>query len=263
VAISRPAPAIGNTASLASSNFPALAAPAPSSISGLRAITKSNNDFKPAATTRAVDLSATNFPALATTAKPSASAPRYAAAQTLAKKLQSSSSSASNPYPSLTAHQRKPPAAGPPQIKSAPNTDSPASFPALPATADASTLGNMKIILGTTIFKALKSYTKQYSQGELSAQAYIDYAASVFEGGYSDPNFWKFVPALVESCPTVNPAAANGYLQELRKLRNGAINAEVWNRNLSQKQGNAQSKPNANKNKGKQAKELQSMAFSR
>lgn len=259
----RSSQAITNAANLTSSNFPSLAAPASSGggLWGSAAATRPKGRSQTAASLKPVDLSTDNFPSLAPSNQRS-SAPKYTAAQSLAKKLHSSSTNSNN-YPSLTAQLRKPPPglAQQPAAQQIPNAGSVASFPALPAVADAADLGKMKILLGGTIYKALKSYTKQYSQQELTAQSYIDYAASVFEGGYSDPNFWKFVPALVESCPTVDPALANSYLQELRKLRNGAINAEAWN--IKTKQSDNVQVKRPTKKKGKQTKELQSMAFGR
>ena len=172
-------------------------------------------------TATAPSMTKSNFPALGPGTKKTP-ASRYTAAESLAKKL-----------------QQKPPAAvhqnnflqPPPMRKAAgtakkawkpPNTNSTAQFPTLDRSAPAAhgsaaaasgSLDNIKAELGASDYKTLKNLTKDYSKGVLAPEDYVDRAFSLLDGGDS---FFRFVPALVASCPSVNPAMAQSYIRELR-----------------------------------------------
>jgi hypothetical protein len=81
-----------------------------------------------------------------------------------------------------------------------------------------STIEDMKVSLGNAKFKQLKRYTKEFATGNMTSEAYVDHAAALFERGYADVDFWKFVPALLESCPSDGDAVAQAlqYMQGLK-----------------------------------------------
>ena len=82
------------------------------------------------------------------------------------------------------------------------------------------TLRDMQASLGPAKYKKLKRFTREFAEGELESDAYIDHAASLFDRGYRDPDFWKTMPLLVASCP--HQASANEALQYMESLRTKA-----------------------------------------
>jgi len=184
----------------------------------------------------------------------------YLAANALAKKLQNPSSqgptydnyfpslgAASAPYGAPTASGRQKLQNLKPPPQQAPSLDSATDFPAPPAATSApptqhnsirhasaisnvlqppsaqskATVENMKATLGHDHYKQLKSFTKQFVANELDPESYVDYAASLFEEGYMDSNFWDFVPSLLSSVP--NATASKQAMQYMEKLRDMRI----------------------------------------
>lgn len=206
----------------------------------------------------APDMSQNNFPALGPGTKKAA--PRYAAAESLAKKLQSSTSAVhQNNFLQAPPPIRKQPAPAPKKAWKPPDTQSTAQFPTLsqpPSSAARATappptgsLDNIKAELGSSDYKALKNLTKEYGTGRLAPEDYVDRAYALLDGNDS---FFRFVPALVASCPSVHPAMAQNYIRELRVQRNNpAAAAKGADTAVAKKK----------KQKGKQAKELRALAF--
>jgi hypothetical protein len=86
----------------------------------------------------------------------------------------------------------------------------------------------MKATLGPVNYKKLKGLTKDFAMDELAADAYVDHAAALFDQGYSDPDFWNFLPCLLESCPnefTANQALQ--YMDNKKRMGNGAVNVNA------------------------------------
>ena len=184
-------------------------------------------------TNRQANLSEDNFPSLGPVGGGTSRQP-YAAANALFKQQQ--------------------------QQKKAPSLDSPANFPPPPAASQKSTVrdrilggggretaslntnvlqgpypalsakatvGDMKTTMGSVKYKALKRMTAEFASGGLDGQSYVDQAASLFEQGYGDADFWKFLPSLLASCPNENDARrALEYMEDLKRMKNAASNAE-------------------------------------
>jgi hypothetical protein len=76
----------------------------------------------------------------------------------------------------------------------------------------------MKATLGSSKYKQLKSYTRDFANGTIDAESFVDFSASLFEHGYADFDFWNFIPSLVASTPVGEPAKqrAMRYLEQLR-----------------------------------------------
>lgn len=97
------------------------------------------------------------------------------------------------------------------------------------------TVEEMKMTLGAPKYKQLKTYTKAFATSELAPDSFVDHAASLFDRGYADVDFWRFLPNLIESIP--NPfiaEQAKRYLNDLRRMRNGAVNAEAHHQSCQQ-----------------------------
>jgi len=110
----------------------------------------------------------------------------------------------------------------------APSQEALANVLKAPTAASKATVEDMKASLGPANYKKLKNYTKEFVGGQLAPDAYVDHAAAVFDRGYADPDFWNFVPSLLESCPDEYASnQALQYMQHLKKMRNGALNAEA------------------------------------
>jgi hypothetical protein len=97
-----------------------------------------------------------------------------------------------------------------------------------PSVTEKASLADMKTTLGSTRYKKLKGLTRDFATDEMPADAYVDHCAVLFDHGYADPDFWSFLPSLLESCPnefTANQALQ--YMDNLKRMKNGAINAEA------------------------------------
>ena len=186
-------------------------------------------DGGPVRSTQA-NLSSDNFPSLG-----GSSGPRhnYSAAHTLAKRQQAKQTpswdSASDfpPPPSAsqttTTRQQFTSGTRAPSQKALANV---IKFKAPSSTSKAS-VEDMKATLGSARWKELKKLTRDFCADDLAPDAYVDHAAALFHEGYGDPDFWSFVPSLLESCPNEFIAnQATQYMENLRKMRNGALNAE-------------------------------------
>jgi hypothetical protein len=80
-----------------------------------------------------------------------------------------------------------------------------------------STVEEVKASLGSNKFKQLKRLTKSFAEAQLSPEGYVDQAAALFDRGYGDPNFWSFLPSLLETCPNQQGAErAQNYMVSLR-----------------------------------------------
>ena len=85
------------------------------------------------------------------------------------------------------------------------------------STAAKATVDDMKASLGQKKFKQLKRLTREFADGELSAEGYVDRSAVLFDRGYADPDFWGFLPSLLESCP--NEASSQNALNYMSSLK--------------------------------------------
>jgi hypothetical protein len=70
-----------------------------------------------------------------------------------------------------------------------------------PSATATATVEEMKASLGSKKFKHLKRMTREFAEGQLSPDAYVDQSAALFDRGYGDKDFWSFLPSLIESCP--------------------------------------------------------------
>jgi len=91
-----------------------------------------------------------------------------------------------------------------------------ANIPSSASSAKA-TIEDMKVSLGQNNFKQLKKLTKNFAQEQISPEGYIDQAATLFEGGYEDKDFWSYLPSLLESCP--NQGSAQHALKYMNSLK--------------------------------------------
>lgn len=95
------------------------------------------------------------------------------------------------------------------------------------------TVEDMKASMGTAKYKQLKRHTKEFASGDLEPDSYVDHCASLFDGGYNDTDFWAFVPALLESFPNqLDASKALNYMDNLKRMRNGALNSEAHRANV-------------------------------
>jgi E3 ubiquitin-protein ligase ZNF598 len=93
----------------------------------------------------------------------------------------------------------------------------PPSYASLRAVDPKDTLRDMQTSLGPVKYKSLKNVTRHFANDDLTPDAFISHAASLFEKGYGDPEFWKGIPALVASCP--NQKSANEALRYMESIR--------------------------------------------
>lgn len=96
------------------------------------------------------------------------------------------------------------------------------------ATASSSakaTVDDMKASLGQKKFKQLKKLTKAFALEELAAEGYVDQAAALFEKGYEDPDFWSYLPSLLESCP--NQGSAQHALKYMNSLKRQQVDTTM------------------------------------
>jgi hypothetical protein len=85
------------------------------------------------------------------------------------------------------------------------------------------TVEEMKASLGPDRFKQLKRLTKSFSESQLSPEGYVDQSAALFDRGYGDPDFWSFVPSLLESCPNQDGSdRASSYMTSLKRQQYNA-----------------------------------------
>lgn len=205
------------------------------------------------------NLAAENFPSLGP--PPSTGRKPYAAANALAKKMaaQPSDSLSTNHFPSLAstvaaAHSTTThtvarssmvpqPLLQPLRPQQPPALDSAADFPSMeapppsssraphtrsnnndPAAAKAA-VEDVKATIGAVKFKQLRRYTKDFADGTMSPEDYVESAATLFEGGANDTGFWAFVPAVLETCP--DAGAARRAARHLDRLGATAPNTGV------------------------------------
>jgi hypothetical protein len=192
---------------------------------------QTNNFFVPPtrpAVNRQADLAADNFPALG----PSGNArPTYTAAHNLAKKVSQQPSAPSLnsaiEFPTVAAANR-PQGNKPKSVRNrvmmeekAPTQQAMSNMLQAPAAASVvsakATVEEMKASLGPNKFKQLKRLTKDFAGNSISPEGYVDQSAALFDRGYADPDFWSFLPSLLESCP--NSQTADHALQYMNSLR--------------------------------------------
>ena len=53
------------------------------------------------------------------------------------------------------------------------------------------TIEDMKVSLGQKKIKQLKRMTREFADGQLAPEGYVDQAASLFDKGYDDADFWS------------------------------------------------------------------------
>ena len=186
-------------------------------------------------TNRQANLTADNFPSLGPGSAVGRPQP-YAAAnaffrqqQQQQKKAPSLNSAADFPPPPSASHKstvrdRVMGNRGAPAVSNANILQGPAAGPSRSAKA---TVGDMKATLGSVKYKELKRMTGEFAEGSLDSQGYVDMAASLFDRGYADADFWKFIPTLLSSCPNEYEAQrALQYMENLKRMKNAAANAE-------------------------------------
>ena len=79
------------------------------------------------------------------------------------------------------------------------------------------TVRQIKAALGPTKYKELKRLTNYYAAGDMTPDAYVDMSSALFDKGIGDGCFWKYMPKLIESCPSVREnAEAIRYMENLR-----------------------------------------------
>lgn len=206
---------------------------------------------------RQQNLAAENFPSLGPPSSTS-NRPNYAAANAHAKKNFASSVQSNTDFPSLGSYnntsitsnnKKKPPAPAP---VAAPSLNSTVDFPAPPTSSNPyqgtvrqNVLGgsgktsqqqqdatfsmtskasakvaieDMKASLGPKRFKQLKKFTREFAEDNLSPEGYVDQSAALFDRGYGDPDFWSFLPSLLESCPNEDASdRASNYMASIRR----------------------------------------------
>lgn len=89
-----------------------------------------------------------------------------------------------------------------------------------PSATATATVEEMKASLGPNKFKQLKRLTKSFAEDQLSPEGYVDQSAALFDRGYGDQDFWKFLPSLLESCP--NSEGSQHALKYMTSLRRQA-----------------------------------------
>ena len=205
----------GSTPSPSTAAFPSLSA-------------TSNTRVAPAAVpaparAAAPAMTASEFPSLGGASTPRATH-RYEAAEALARKnaqkknAPSLSSTADFPPPSssvTTARSSNGNSVRQKMLAKKPPTNDLNNFPLAPSQG-AATVQQMKATLGPK-YKQLKSLTREFASDGIAAQAYVDQAASLFDGGYGDSNFWGYLPSLLLSCP--NQSSANEALRYMNQLK--------------------------------------------
>ena len=79
------------------------------------------------------------------------------------------------------------------------------------------TIRQMKAALGPTKYKELKRMTNYYAAGDMTPDAYVDMSSALFDKGVGDGCFWKYMPKLIDSCPSARDnAEAMKYMENLR-----------------------------------------------
>jgi len=79
------------------------------------------------------------------------------------------------------------------------------------------TVRQMKAALGPTKYKELKRLTNYYAAGDMMPDAYVDMSSALFDKGIGDGCFWKYMPKLIQSCPSAKDnAEALEYMENLR-----------------------------------------------
>jgi hypothetical protein len=188
-----PATSINRQANLAPDNFPALGGssrPAPYAA----ATAYAKKSLKGNATAPSLN-NASDFPSMSSTTKP---APRTKPAAT----APSLSSSIDFPPPPSAASDNnnslRQSILGNSKSSSHQAMSNVLQAPSATATA---TVEEMKASLGSKTFKHLKRMTREFAEGQLPPDAYVDQSAALFDRGYGDKDFWSFLPSLIESCP--------------------------------------------------------------
>jgi E3 ubiquitin-protein ligase ZNF598 len=87
------------------------------------------------------------------------------------------------------------------------------------------TVEEMKASLGPKKYKELKRLTKDFAQGQLAPEGYVDQSAVLFDKGYADADFWSYLSSLLESCP--NEEASQHALKYMTSLRQQLYNQET------------------------------------
>lgn len=165
------------------------------------------------------NLASENFPSLG---GPSSSAPKpYKAAQQLAVKKQAPVMNAMNfppPPTSSVNNSVRQKVLGDTKPLPKPPSMNHLNFPAPPLSSSGSvTVEKIKAKLGPSKYKELKNLTREFSVDAIAPDAYVDHAASLFENGYGDSDFWALVPSLLMSCP--NGSSANQAIRYMDNLR--------------------------------------------
>ena len=193
---------------------------------------------------RQSDLTQENFPSLAGTT----TAPRYTAAENLARKKSAA------PFITRAADFPPPPSAKPApsfvrqQVlganKKPPAVDNVLEFPPPPSSKEV-TVEEIKATLGSVKYKQLRKLTKEFAADSMAPDAYVDHAASLFDQGYADRDFWAFIPTLLGSCPNTSSAnKAQRYMEDLRRNQTSLASTASSTATSSRSNGGWTSTPN-------------------
>jgi len=215
-------------ANLTSENFPSLGGPSTAQqhrYTAADALVKKKQSGS--------NLTSDNFPSLGGAS--SSQGHRYAAADALAKKQQPREAQVpswddATDFPTPASSNTKSSSVREKLLGSSsrgPSNAAMANVLQAPSVQHNVTVEDMKASLGPAKYKQLKKLTKEFASGELAPDAYVDHSAALFDHGYGDQDFWIFLPTLLASCPNEHEAnQASNYMDNLRRLRSGAITAE-------------------------------------
>merc|ERR1712238_255625 len=105
----------------------------------------------------------------------------------------------------------------------------------------------IKEILGKPKFKNLKSLTRDFANGIVEPSAYINEAASLFEGGFKNRVFCSFMPGFISWCPNETASSeALVYLEKRKESNNINGSIDVSGSNSRKKQNIPISRSGAN-----------------
>ena len=210
---------------LAASNFPALGPPSNQSAN----LASSNFPALGPPTNQRANLAASNFPALG---PPTMDRPTNVATHNYVKKAPANQTGPTAPpidstadFPTIGAAYKVQGNGNSVRDKvlgsAAPTQQAMANVLQAPTTSFASakaSIEEMKASLGPNKFKQLKRITRDFAEGDLSPEGYVDQCAAMFSKGYADPDFWSFLPSLIDSCPNEEASEhAMIYMTSLRR----------------------------------------------
>ena len=227
-----PARQMNRQADLAPDNFPSLGPSSSSARSAASALASRNYQQRTVASAPPPSInSAVDFPSMSSNGRSSTanvSRNMAAAAQNRPKPPPSMNSVEHFPAPPSTKPAAKPKIRD--QLLGNANRKMPAqdnvlraNMSSVSSTDAKATLEDMKASLGQKNFKQLKKLTKSFAQEAIAPEGYVDQCAALFEKSYDDPDFWSFLPSLLESCPNQESSKhALKYMNSLKRQKFGS-----------------------------------------